>query len=297
MLKPIQGTVAALLLALMPWIAAADDPPSAIHGFGEVSIKNDYITPRGLLVTNQGVTTQALTGLVFVTSSDTSLVAGIWNDINSDPAKYTPPSKTGAWNEFDYFIGFNYSPTKDLKLGVSYAPFLSPPGAFQTEQNIEFSANYSDPFKISPYVKLFYAFEGDSTVLLGKRGSTFDVEIGASPAYTIKALGVTLSAPTWITVGPSTYWCEQSSGAAGAAAGIKGRGCGSNNFGVFSTGLKASTPASFIPPQFGHWTLSGGVQYYNILNGALVDAQALTIDSPNGHRNVVVPYLAMGFGF
>src|ERR1700730_1156256 len=35
-----------------------------IHGFADVTFLNDYITPRGLLVNNTGLTTQILTGLV-----------------------------------------------------------------------------------------------------------------------------------------------------------------------------------------------------------------------------------------
>src|SRR5215470_593739 len=36
---------------------------SDVHGFFDISFKNDYITPRGLLVTNTGLTTQVLAGL------------------------------------------------------------------------------------------------------------------------------------------------------------------------------------------------------------------------------------------
>ena len=47
----------------------APPPPPAptldIHGFFDVTFANDYITPRGLLVTNTGLTTQVLSGLVF----------------------------------------------------------------------------------------------------------------------------------------------------------------------------------------------------------------------------------------
>src|SRR3546814_6872254 len=77
------------------------------------------------------------------------------------------------------------------------------------EHNIEFSAKYSDnpggDFAINPYAKLFWAVESkSSTVVLGKAGGTFDIELGAVP--TVKAGAITLSAPTWITVGPKTYW-------------------------------------------------------------------------------------------
>lgn len=298
----IRGAVAVLavgLLALASLATQAADaaPGSAIHGFGDMTFKNDYITPRGLLVTNQGVTTQILGGLVFLTPGNTSIVAGAWNDINSDPAKYVGPTRTGAWNEFDYFVGLNWQATQNLKLGVSYVVFLSPPDAFQTEHNIEFSFNYKDPYSINPYLKVFWAVGGDSTVVLGRRGDTFDVEIGAAPSYTFKSSGVTISAPTWITVGPSSYWCDSNAGAAQFAASIKGRGCADSNFGVFSTGLKASIPITAIGPQYGSWSFNTGVQYYNVLNGSLVDAQALTVNSPKGYRNVIVPFAGFGFGF
>jgi hypothetical protein len=290
MRKLISGTATALLLATSSVAATADDaPPSAIHGFGDASVKPDYITPRGLLVTNQGVTTQLLGGLVFLTSAKTSVVAGIWNDINSDPANnaFLPNSKVGAWNEFDYFAGLNYSPTNKLKLGATYVVFTSPPGVFSTEQNIEFSASYDDggkdkPFSFQPYAKFFWAVAGDSTVVTGKAGDTFDVELGLVPTLTLGK--VTLTMPTWITVGPSEYWDDNAAKPSGS------------NVGVLTTGLSAKTAATFIPPQFGHWYVYGGLQYYNLLNGNLVDANKITTGG-TGHRNVVNAQVGTGFGF
>ncbi|WP_293372579.1 hypothetical protein [Nevskia sp.] len=287
------------LLALLPAASRAADPApgSAIHGFADVAFKNDYITPRGLLVTNQGLTTQILGGIVFLTPGNTSIVIGTWNDINTDGADYQRPSPVGAWNEFDYFAGINWQPTKSLKVGAAYVVFLSPPGNFQTEHNIEFTAYYSDPYKLNPYLKVFWAVGGDSTVVLGRRGDTFDVEIGANPSYTFKSIGLTVSAPTWITVGPKNFWCDPNSGAAQFAASIQGSSCPGGNFGVFSTGIKASLPITAIGPQYGGWTFNTGVQYYNLLNGALVDAHALTVNSPRGYRHVIVPFAGVGFGF
>src|SRR5215469_12856663 len=47
--------------------SAADSPPPPldIHGFFDVTFANDYMTPRGLLVTNTGLTTQIVSGLTF----------------------------------------------------------------------------------------------------------------------------------------------------------------------------------------------------------------------------------------
>jgi hypothetical protein len=52
-------------------------------------------------------------------------------------------------------------------------------------------------------VKLFYAASGDSTVVTGKMGN---IEIGAVPTLDLNTYGVpvVLTAPTWVTVGPSS---------------------------------------------------------------------------------------------
>ncbi len=57
------------LAALLPFavstpVLAADAPGSSIHGFFDLSVKNDYLTPRGLLVHNKGEAVQVLDGLV-----------------------------------------------------------------------------------------------------------------------------------------------------------------------------------------------------------------------------------------
>ena len=46
----------------------APPPPAPqldIHGFFDVTFANDYMTPRGVLVTNTGLTTQIVNGLTF----------------------------------------------------------------------------------------------------------------------------------------------------------------------------------------------------------------------------------------
>src|SRR3546814_2285577 len=93
-----------------------------------------------------------------------------------------------AVNEFDFFFGVSANVTPKLNVGVEYSQFISgqPSVAFKNEHNIEFSAKYSDnpggDFAINPYAKLFWAVESkSSTVVLGKAGGTFDIEMGAVP--------------------------------------------------------------------------------------------------------------------
>lgn len=275
---------------------------SNIHGFCDVAIKNDYITPRGLLVTKTGVTTQVLAGLSLDVYKDPhptsiinkmSIIGFVWNDLWSDQHHPT----AGSWNEFDWGVGTNFTIKEDWTVGAQYLEFLSPPGNFSPEKNIEFLLAYNDskwklPFVFNPYAKWFWAVTGDSTVVVGKRGRTFDVELGLVPTVDFQKTDfpVILSAPTWITVGPAEFWN-------GGKLGLKHK---KNNFGVFSTGLQCEIPISYIPVSLGSWYLRVGVQYYHIINDSLLEAQTVTLGVKSfhsAHRNIWVATAGIGFRF
>ena len=152
--------------------------------------------------------------------------------------------------------------------------------------NIEFTVKYHDggkdsPITINPYAKLFWAVDSkSSTVVLGKAGGTFDVELGAVP--TIKAGPAKISMPTWITVGPKTYWGNTSDGIS------------DSNFGVVSTGLKAETPLTFLKGGAGA-SVYAQVQYYHLINDNLTVARTLLTNSTG--RDKVVFGAGLSFGF
>jgi hypothetical protein len=259
-------------------VAHADAPGSAIHGFMGVQLKTDYITPRGLWVHDDGAALQIVNGLVFVTSESTSLVIGTWNDINLWNQHHP---QVDAWNEFDWFVGFNYNAGK-WAFGLQYVEFLSPPNLFATEKNAEFSVAYDDStpggsFAVKPYAKFFYAIAGDSTVVLGDTGDTWDVELGVVP--TIPFGSATVTFPTWVTVGPESYW-----------------GGDDGNVGVASTGVAIKFPLS-IPEKFGKWYAEAGVQYYQFINDNLVEAQKLTLGVSEGDDSTVLGMVGIGFSF
>lgn len=274
--KEIAAAIVAVGAVAAP--AFADDAPgSAIHGFFDVALKTDYITPRGLLVHEDGEALQILNGLVFNLSSSTSVVVGTWNDIQR--GQHDPYVE--AWNEFDWFVGANYASGNWL-FGLQYVEFISPPNNFRTEKNAEFSVAYNDgapgaAFAWKPYAKLFYAISGDSTVVLGDTGDTYDVELGLVPTWKTGPLIVTF--PTWVTVGPESYW-----------------GGDNGNVGVASTGVNVKYPLKF-PPRFGSWYVNAGVQYYHLINDSLVDAQQLTVGAREGDDSIVVGSVGFGFGF
>ena len=86
----IGSTFALALTSMSPIALAQDIPPQPVlHGFDDLAFKNYYITPRGLLLTNKGLTIQILNG--FAASAyqnangpvdDIAFVAGVWNDLN-----------------------------------------------------------------------------------------------------------------------------------------------------------------------------------------------------------------------
>src|SRR5215470_18970198 len=84
--------------------------PLDMHAFFDVSFKNSYITPRGLLVTNTGLTTQILGGIAADVYKDksgfinlVSFYGYVWNDLWSAQKHPTASS----WNEFDWAVGMS----------------------------------------------------------------------------------------------------------------------------------------------------------------------------------------------
>ena len=260
-------------------------PPAsgwALHGFADVSAKNDYVTPRGLVVTTAGGTVQILNGLVAVAPGGIAITAGSWVDLN--PGYSRADGNITTLNEVDLFVGISGTIARKFKVGAQYVQFISgqPSVAFKDERNIEFSLAYDDsaPGKnltLNPYAKFFWAFSSkSSTVVLGKRGGTYDVELGLVP--TLAGSSVTLSAPTWITVGPSSYW-----------------GPGGQNVGVASSGLKASVPVSF-PGGGARASLYAQAQYYHLLNDNLKRAKAI-LNGGDDNRDHVVFGVGVNVGF
>lgn len=281
--------IAALALLSVSGTAMADDSGMELHGFGDISLKTDYVTPRGLVVTTAGAAIQVLNGLVLTTPIGLTFHAGTWVDIN--PGFSRADGNITAVNEFDYFVGVDGNIAKNLNLGVEYSQFISgqPSVAFKTERNIEFALKYSDnpegALSLNPYAKLFWAFSSkSSTVVLGKAGKTFDVELGAVPTYKMK--GITFSAPTWITVGPKSYW--------GRNDGPLTRPDG--NVGVISTGIKGAVPLSFLGSGGAKASLYGFVQYYNLVNDNLLRAKGL-LNSGASNRDHFVFGTGINFGF
>jgi hypothetical protein len=273
---------------ITPFFLQSADLRSAIHGYVDNEVKSAHITPRGLVIADKGVELQPTGALVFDLYEGKGFLdkvtatAGVWNSLNT--SLHIPTA--GPWFEIDYFAGLTFHFADRFSLYTRYVAFDSPGNQFQTDNNIESTLSYDDTgwlskdFGLHPYVRLFYNASGSSTVITGRNGNTWDAELGMVPTYTWRGLPhlpVTLTFPTYLTVGPTNFWG------------------GDSNVGVFTTSLMATMPIACIPERYGRWHWDVGVSYFNLLNSKLVDA-ANTLGCGTD-RNRVLGQVGLGFDF
>jgi len=100
------------------------------------------------------------------------------------------------------------------------------------------------------------------------------------------------------TASSTKYRCMAVSGVAGC--GTIATPCAASNAGVFSTGLTATGPVTWIPSNFGHWSVRGGFQYYHLMNDSLLLAQTLigTASSyTTAKRDIAIGFAGLSFNF
>ncbi len=167
------------------------------------------------------------------------------------------------------------------------------------------------PISFNPYIT-WYA-ELYPSGLTGELGTTtsaacfscnsesYDFIIGMTPTLGLMPylhIPVTLTAPTWVTVGPSSFWEGNSGSGPGSACVINAPNCSSGNIGVFTSGLTATWALTSIPVQYGHWHIKAGFQWYDIVNKALQADNEVTYGSSFGlQQNIVTGFLGLGVGF
>jgi hypothetical protein len=275
-------------------VETAPEKPN-IHGFFNSPFKTAYVTPRGLVVQNAGLVWQPVVGLVFPIGDvgvfkGLTFVGGIWNSVDTAEAGSID---VGAWDEMDVFVALSANVTKEISLALTYSPWNFPQHAASTEHNIDLKVSYDDSawamygssgFSLHPYVDFFFAMGNASTVIQGNTGGSGYVELGLVPTYTLKSIPnypITLTMPTYFSVGPRTYW---------AVAGLPG-----GNVGLISTALNGSIPLPFIPSRYGFWHADAGVTYDYLVNTTLRNSG--TIASGNTDHNVVIGSLGFGVNF
>src|SRR5215203_2951748 len=140
--------------------ATAPPPPSRVNALLNFEFSDKYLTPRGMIVHDDGLTFQQLTlgffniykGEKFL--NDFTLVGGVWNDFSSKGVSENAPfgSKPKThWVEIDPIAGISTKFAKNWQLDVTYTVFEMNILNIPTSQHLETKLSFDD----TPYLKKF----------------------------------------------------------------------------------------------------------------------------------------------
>lgn len=279
----VKGIAVSCLLAVEATGAAqaqevvVDGP--VLGGSVDMWVGNDYITPHGLVATTRGASVQTTAQATLTLPSGIALTGGVWTDFN--PGYDKIGNTTRGVNETDPFFAVTVPVTKKLSLTAKYVAFVGN-NLPETAHNVALVASYADgkpdqSFTINPYAVFFYEVDGSSVIGVGKGGNTWDVWLGATP--TLKLDGLTIAAPTWVTVGPKSFFGPIDDG----------------NLGLVTTGLKLIKPLD-LGPRAGKWSIYATAQYYHLANDNLVLVKS-AINRGDNERDNVQFGLGLSVGF
>jgi hypothetical protein len=254
----------------------ADGP--VLSGSFDLWAGTDYVTAHGLVATIRGASIQTSASATLTTETGISVTGGVWTDFNPG---YDKLGGTKVVNETDPFFAVTVPVTDRLSLTGKYIGFVGN-NLPRTAHNVALVASYADGapgqrFTVNPYAVFFYEVDGSSVVGVGKNGNTFDVWLGATP--TLKLDGLTIVAPTWVTVGPKSFFGPLDDG----------------NLGMVTTGLKFIKPIN-LGPRAGKWSVSANVQYYHLANDNLRLVKSV-LNRGDGGADTLQVGLGLSVGF
>lgn len=265
--------------------ASEPEETTPLHFVVDLNVNNIYYTPRGLVVQRTGASFHLLAlGILDLYKHEkgevlngVTLTAGAWNNFQTS-------FERSPYNEVDPIIGIDFALWKDLTLGATYVPFISPPNNFETEHNFEFKIAYDDtdllgPFALHPYIKPFWHFSGPSPVILGGSDS-WDFEIGINPAVDLfkdTDFNFKVNFPLFTVWGDKAWY-----GGPGTLLGHVSQGI------VFTKPLN-----NWISPDNGIWAFYAGYAYSRIVNDNLFEAG--NIVSGNDKRDISLVSVGINF--
>lgn len=256
--------------------------PSKLNLLLNVEFADKYVTPRGQVVREDGLTVQPLLlafinlyeGKGFVDSF--KLFGGIWCDFGSagvaEEAPFGSDPKT-RFTEVDPILGVSMGFAKTATLSVTYTAFVEQILSIETSHHLEVKLAVDDskwlgPFALHPYALFWQELEGKSTAarvpfaVFGPSPFTGSVappdegyyfEFGVNPGYTFKALGdLKVELPCRILLPSEDFygdWYDSNS-----------------TVGLYELGAKVSLPLNFMPKGYGHWSIHAGYKYMNFVD-------------------------------
>ncbi len=264
-------TATALVAAGLTQLAQAEDaPPSRFHALLNLEVSDKYLTPRGMIVQDEGITYQTLMlGFLDVYDgkpdaflSDITLVGGFWADFSTDAvAEHVPAATSTTTNfiEIDPIIGVSLGFGKNVKLDLTYTAFCMQILDIGTSEHLEAKLSYNDSdllgaFALHPYLLYWKELDNKATAAANFGvPSSYYFELGVTPSLMLG--DIKLEAPLRVLLPDSDFYGETFGS--------------SSTIGLYELGLKASMPLKFMPAGYGFWNAHLGVRYMNFVDDNL----------------------------
>jgi len=262
-------------------------PSSPIDLLLNVEFSNAYVTPRGMIVHDEGLTIQPLLlafinlykGDGFIDSA--KIVGGVWNDFSTSPvsvhAPWGSPDKT-HYTEIDPIFGVSVGFLKNFTLDVTYTAFVEQILDIGTSNHLDTKLSFNDTpylglFAIHPFFEYWQELTGKATdadvpeAVFGPSsksgshpapGSSYYFNVGIDPQYTFGPSvlgGLKIEAPCSVLLPNERFYGDYYGP--------------SSTVGLFELGAKATVPISFIPASYGHWSFHVGFNYFDFVDNNL----------------------------
>jgi hypothetical protein len=246
---------------------------SRVNVLVAMDFSDNYITPRGLHVEDEGLVVQPLVLLFWKLHAanegvvrDVTLNTGLWNSFHSHPAGVTP----SRWNEVDPILGVSMKLKGGWAVDAGTTAFYTPTDSYATSTHLDLKLTYNDTLRrgvsLNPYVGYWVELNNKSTVAFNpstaEEGSY--LTLGATPLLNLGAAGATLEVGAYANFVSSSFYqrFDGSEGGSGLA--------------VFSVSPKVSVPLKLFGVSHGAWTAYAGMNFLHLRNEGLLDGnQAL----------------------
>jgi hypothetical protein len=247
---------------------AEDAPPSRAHALVNFEFSDKYLTPRGMIVQNEGLIFQNLVlGFFNLYGSDTfsaTLVGGVWNCFGTS----TLPDNNGSptsWYEIDPIAGMSFGLGKHVTLDITYTAFNMQIFNIPFSEHLETKLSFNDSdllgnFALHPYVILWTELHNKAVANTDASPSeSFYFDIGVAPSFTCKTTGIKFEAPCRVLLAEDDFY---------------GTGAGSHStVGLYELGVKATIPLKFMPAGYGNWSFHIGGKYMDFVDDNLIATQ------------------------
>ncbi len=262
-------------------------PASPIDLLLDVEVGNAYVTPRGMIVHDEGLTIQPLLlSFINVYKGDTGfidsakIVGGLWNDFSTYPIAIHAPfgsKPTTHYTEIDPIFGVSIGMFKHLTLDVTYTAFVEQIEDIGTSNHLDTKLTLDDSpwlgaFALHPFFEYWQELTGKATdadvpeAVFGpssksgshpQPGSSYYFNVGIDPSYTFTNVlgGLKLEAPCNVLLPNERFYGDYYGP--------------SSTVGLFELGAKATVPMTFMPQGYGHWSFHVGFNYFDFVDNNL----------------------------